>query len=855
MQIEGDNRRLAPGYRVPVWTTSTIRDPSLSDSVMVESLWQETRHTIRGLRRSPAFSLTVLLTLSLGIGANVTMFGVIDRLMFRPYPFLRDPSTVHRVYWQSWDRGTQRTLWDAEYPRYLELQRSTSSFSQVAGFTSRVVAVGSGEAARERTIMAVSASFFDFFDGRPALGRFFTADEDVTPRGADVAVLGYDYWQSELGGRDVRGELLQIGNMRMAIIGVARKGFSGLNDETPPAVYVPITAYGAHADGNTAKTYYHRYNWRWMEIIARRKPGVSVTQATADATRAAVASWNARREFEPDLAPADVARPNAVVSSLRLGAGPVPSIEARTALWVGGVATIVLLIACANVANLLLARALARERETAVRLALGVSRRRLAARSLIESLTLAIGGAALGLLVTYWSGPVIVGLLSGRTVDWVFTDFRTVVIATTLAVTVAVVTAIVPAILSGRGDLARSLRASRGASAHHSRVRSSLLIIQGALSVLLLIGAGLFVKSLDHVRTLTLGYDTQSVLVVTRRLRDTRLDDSARVALRRAMVETATALPGVASAAWTMTLPFSATNSTSLFVDGIDSVARIGRFTYQAATADYFATVGTRIVRGRGFTSDDVGTSQRVAIVSEGAARALWPGRDPIGQCMRVRVDTIPCSTVVGIAEDIVQDDFNAVRRLQFYVPIEQFEPTGGSTLLVRTVGDAAGQREVVREALQRLMPGSAYVTTRPLGEYVDNARRSWRLGATMFGAFGLLALIVAAIGLYGTVAYNVAQRMHEMGVRIALGAQARDVVRLVVGHSVAFAAAGVTLGIGLSLAAARWIQPLLFKQSAIDVVVYFGVSLTIGVVALIASAAPAFRAARADPNRALRSE
>jgi ABC-type antimicrobial peptide transport system permease subunit len=233
----------------------------------------------------------------------------------------------------------------------------------------------------------------------------------------------------------------------------------------------------------------------------------------------------------------------------------------------------------------------------------------------------------------------------------------------------------------------------------------------------------------------------------------------------------------------------------------------------------------------------------------------LWPGDDPIGKCIGIRVDSPPCWTVVGVAEDIVQDDFDASKRLQFYVPIDQFEPAGGSTLLVKPQRGVVLEPEMLRASIQAVMPGAAYVTVQRLPDIVARARRSWKLGATMFGAFGVLALIVAGIGLYGTVAYNVAQRMHEMGVRIALGAESRDVIRLVVGQSATFAVAGVVTGLAAAFLAARWIQPLLFRQSATDPFIYAAVAGVMLVVSLLAAAVPAMRATRADPNRALRAE
>jgi putative ABC transport system permease protein len=327
------------------------------------------------------------------------------------------------------------------------------------------------------------------------------------------------------------------------------------------------------------------------------------------------------------------------------------------------------------------------------------------------------------------------------------------------------------------------------------------------------------------------------------------------VDLGRRLREAAQTTPGIESATWVSSIPFWATSGTNLYVAGIDSVRRLGRFTYQTSTPDYFKVMGTRILRGRPFTAEDRAGTPRVAVVSEAMANVLWPGKEALGQCMRVEADTMPCTTVIGIAEDAVQRDLLSDQRFRYYLPIEQFHPTGGFALLARRKGNAVHQAEVVRKALQRVMPGQTYVTVTPMQEIVDGQRRSWQVGATMFVAFGILALLVAAVGLYGVISYNVAQRMHELGVRIALGAQAADVVRLVVGQGVRFAVAGVALGLGIALFAARWIQPLLFRQPAKDPATYGVVAGLMVLVALVASVVPAWRAARADPNTALRSD
>jgi predicted lysophospholipase L1 biosynthesis ABC-type transport system permease subunit len=292
----------------------------------------------------------------------------------------------------------------------------------------------------------------------------------------------------------------------------------------------------------------------------------------------------------------------------------------------------------------------------------------------------------------------------------------------------------------------------------------------------------------------------------------------------------------------------------SLFVPGIDSVSRLGRFTYQTASVDYFATIGTRIVRGRSFTAADAFGAPTVTVVSEAMARVLWPKDDALGKCMRIGADSMPCSQVVGVAEDAVHDPVKD-QPLRYYLPLAQFPNEGGSVLLLRIAGRPTAMAESIRRTLQALLPGQQYVTIEPMMSMLDDQRRSWRVGATMFVAFGVLALAVAAIGLYGVLAYNVGQRMHELGVRRALGAQGTHVVRLVMGQGVRLSMLGVFLGSAVALAGARWIEPLLFQQSARDPLVFIGVGALLIAVALIACSVPAAKALRADPSTVLRSD
>ena len=829
----------------------------------LDALVHDVRYAARGLRRSPGFTATVFLTLALGIGANAAMFSVIDRLMFRPYPYMRAPNEVGRVYLRTLLRGRAFTYSTMPYTRYLDIARASRSFSQIVPVSEWRLAVGNREATRVRHVDGVGAQFFRLFDARPVLGRYFSPAEDTPPDGSLVAVLAYPFWRSEYAGRNVLGETLQIGMARYTIVGVAPEGFVGTaNNGAEPDLFVPITTIPANVNPSASDDYFRKYTWDWTEIIVRRRLGVSDRAATADLTNAFIQSRSVQRAINPVLSPDSLAKPRAVQGSLRSWAAPDAGAEPRVLLWVAGVAGIVLLIACANVANLMFARVLRRRREIAVRLALGVSRARLVGQFIVEGVLLAAIGCIGGLIAAEWGGVAIERLLlvqvapSGLATDW-----RTVGAAAVCALVSALLVAVGPAVLATRSDLTGALKAgARAGVVQHSRLRSSLLVAQGALSVILLIGAGLFVRSLAHVVAIPLGYDADNVLEVHLDFRGHQMDSTTSVAVRRRMLDEAKRIPGVESATRVNSLLF-ATSTAALTVPGIDSVARLGRFNFQMTTPEYFGVMRTRILRGRAFDASDRAGSVPVTVVSQAMGRVLWPNKDPIGQCVHVGWNPLhpdpnpPCTMVVGIAEDAAMQSVTDDQRFMYYVPVEQVSPSSATTILVRLSPTVTDGQERVRRALQTAMPGDGFVVVRPLAELVDISRQSWHVGAILFTAFGLLALVVAAVGLYGVVAYEVAQRRHEIGVRIALGARSRNILAIVARKSFAFVAAAVILGGLVSLAAARWIQPLLYGESARDPVTYLLVSLVMIAVAAVATAVPATRAAGVDPNIALRAD
>jgi putative ABC transport system permease protein len=656
----------------------------------------------------------------------------------------------------------------------------------------------------------------------------------------------------------VLGRQLRVGGRLHTIVGVTPKGFHGIW-ATTTAAYVPITSGAVDMFGTDR--YYQEHNATWLEMIGRLKPGVLPEVASAELTRAyrqsrldAVA---ARPKTAP-IRPQDLALTRGQFAPLPMDRGPKASDSAKVATWLAGVSVIVLLIACANVANLLIARGIRRRREIAVRVALGVSRSRLVAQLLTESVVVAVLGGVLGLALAHWGGGAMRRLLLPD-VDWslvpVF-DARVLLFTATAAILTGLLTGLAPAAHALRSDVNSALKAGeREGGGQRARVRTALLLSQASLSVVLLIGAALFVRSLHNVESLHLGWEPDRLLHVGLDLRGTEIKDGERRALLQRAVERARRIPGVTNVSTLFSVPFWSTWSDDVFVPGMDSAAHQRTFVVNPVGDDFFATVGTRLLRGRAVSSSDQEKGPLVAVISEGMGKLLWKGKDPIGQCFRLGADTAPCREVVGIAEDVMFGDLRTDEyNLQLYLPASQ-EPRTSGSMVVRVSGDPRTMVVPLHRELQRLLPGMGYAQVRPLSFVLDPVVRQWRLGATMFTIFGVLALVLAAVGLYGVIAYDVAQRMREMGVRVALGAQAADIRRLVLWQGVRVTAAGVALGVVVAFVTVKYVEKLLFATSARDPLAFGGATVVILVVAVLATLIPARRATKVDPVVALRTE
>ena len=834
---------------------SEVRERNKRNAALLDAFRNDLRYAIRGLRARPGFAAAIIVTLGLGIGANAAVFSVVDRLLFRTAPMLRDASRTHRIYvsYPNPDGEGTFTRDVIPYARYKDISETSASFARTAAYGVGRSVVGAPEEGRDMQVAGVSASFFGFFDAPPRLGRYFNQREDVPPAGDPVVVLSYAMWQTEYGGRnDALGAKIPIGRTMYTVIGITPQSFAGLWSDEPPIAYIPFAAYGAAMNyRGRGDTWWTSTNLDIAGLLMTRKPGVSVEMAATELTRKMREQWN-----DNSKSTASVNQPTAIVGSTLVERGPKPSDEAKIAALVGAMALVVLLIAGANVANLLLARALRRRREIAVRLALGISRRRLVAQLITETLLLALLGGIAGLLAARWGGPVLRAKFLKPSVDTpVVTDMRTLVFVGMAVVLAGIATGVAPAWQAGRLDVTRFLRiGAREGTLQRSRLRASLVVVQAALSVLLLVAAGLFVRTLDQVRHLHMGYDLEPTLVVNLNMRGVRLDSARSEDLWQRLTSAARTAPNVERAAAAMAIPLLEIAVANVKrPPEMDSLLYSKLFIVQNdVMPGFFATIGTRILRGRALDSTDIVGATPAVVVSSRFAQTFWPGQDAIGKCvMNGRGD---CAYVVGVAEDIRNGWTTFDPGVQVYTSALQ-HPLRGRALFVRTRGTSKPYAEGLRAVLQREMPGASYVTVTPYSDIVGKAWQTWRLGAAVFVAFGVLAMLLAAIGLYSAISYNVTQRTHEMGVRRALGAQAADVIQLVMRQGVLLGGIGVGLGGVLALLGGKRIEPLLFNVSARDPFVFAFVIITMLAVAVAASFVPARRAASVDPNVALRSE
>ena len=803
------------------------------------------RHALRTLARSPRLALAVVLSLALGIGTDVTMLGLVDSLLFRPPAHVRDVDRLVDI--------RVRT-----YPDYVDLRDQTRSFSGVAGWWAppRPYAITDGDRVLPVQQMLASASLFPVLGVQPALGRFYTAAED-RPGGPHLAVLGYGLWRRQFAGaRDVLGRTLHVAGNLYTIIGVAPEGFTGVA-LTDVDLFLPITTTKFDA-GPAALT---SRDYSWVRVVARLAPGVTIPQAQAEA-KVAYRRGNPSAAASPvpswQIAmlggqPADVHPVMELRRELATGSIPIT-------LWLAGVATAVLLIACANGGGLLLARGVRNRREIAVRAALGASRVQLFGELFLETGILALAGGVLGFLASRWADGLIRRfILTDLAAVASPLDARLVGLAIGVATVTALVSGVWPALRAVRGDLTREIAsAARSVSIPHARARRLLLVAQLALAMVLVVGAALFTTSLRNARALDIGMSLDSVLVSDLDLAGAGYTPERAHALIDPITDRLMAVPGVRAVGLSDAGMRPGFITYGYSVPGRDSLPHVANFS--AVTPGFFETLGTPIVLGRGFAPAD--RNARVIIVSAAFARRYWPGDAPIGKCVKLGDRKSPCLQVIGVSHDRHTAPGDTTTLFEAFVPLgSPGEPAGLAKLYpltsvaLRVDGNPTKVAWDAQRVLQEILPDAPSIRVRPAVSLFDRALRAWRLGASLFTVFGAIAVTLALFGVYSVLAYLIAQRGRELAIRIAVGATATDVSRLVFGETVRVTIVGVACGALAAVLLARGVRAFLFGVGPLDPAAYAGAAIGLTVASLAATVVPVRRAVATDPTVALRAE
>jgi putative ABC transport system permease protein len=828
-----------------------------SNASFLDSLRRDIRYALRRVAREPGLAATIAITFAIGIGANATMFGIVDRLLLRGPANVANPGTLVRVESKVRFRGREFTNGNFSYPAYAEIRDGIRGFSSAAAQAYvGSISLGLGSGARGVEARLISGTYFQTLGARVMLGRPILPADDRLPSGSPVVVISHRLWVQEFGAEPgAVGATLLLGGRRYTVVGVAPPGFVGVQYRPLPVdVWIPIAAAeGLRFPGDDWTT---DRRSRWVTVFGRLAPGRSPAAVASQATiavRAANAAVTGRTDTTSVIAFASV-----LWSKQRTLSG-----ENHVAVLLGVMSLAVLLIACSNVANLLLSRALRRRREIAIRLALGLSRVRLVRQLLVEVLLLAtLGGVAALAVARAGSELVRRALLSEFAWPDSPFDGHVLVFAAVVTLLTGLLTGLVPSLQTSTPDLTRDLReGSRGTGVTRSRTRATLLLAQAALCAVLLTGTGLFVRSLWGASRFDFGMDLDRLVVGTLDLGSVGIDSAGSEEYFRQAVAQARRLPGVADAVVAEGAPLGTGLGARYSIPGRDSVPRFENGLHRhGVSPNYFATVGTPILRGRAFSPVDlIRGAPPVAIINEAAARVIWPGEDALGRCMRVGAVSTPCAEIIGIAGDIHDGAIAETgRTAQVYLPFGTPIVGPRAYVLILRARDGVRPDRLVaplRRMMQAVMSGLPYADVWPARDGLNREMRPWRLGATIFGIFGTIALMLSALGLYSVVSHAVVERMHEMGVRLALGAPRHDIVRLVMSRGLRTVAIGVGMGLVLALAAGRFVQPLLYAVSAHDTGVYVVVGVVLVGAATIASLIPVRRAMRADPLDVLRAE
>jgi len=803
--------------------------------------WQDLGQAARSLRREPRAVLFIVVTLALGIGSVSAMYGVADRLFLSGPPHVRAPDELVRVYLTREDAGGRRTSPWIPFLTATALQEQAHSFSGLTLYrrTERLGRIGDNVSNLQVT--EVDGHYFDVLGVIPYAGRLFGGQT----RGGDgaPAVISHALAQSSFGSPAAAlGRTIQLGDERHTVVGVTPGGFAGPQLERVD-VWVPM-------DRSTASN----RNW-W--VVGRVAGG-----ADRNIVRLQTEAEAIHRRTDPGRFYQWARRGTITVAALGSDNSGKMSAEAAVTRLLLALVGLLLLIACANVVNLLLARITRRHREVVVRLALGISRWRLIRLLVFESLLLGIAGGLVGVLVAYGEGIALRRVLLPQ-VAWSSSplDVRVLAVTAAIAIVTGVLLGLLPARHANRTDLTSGLATDRVVSGRgHNRMRTALATAQLTLSSALLVCAGLFLKSFWTIRTTDLGFADDVLAVQLRSLDDAALPEGSDVEtnLYERALAAARSIEGSGRAALSVGLPFLYNFGMSIWVPGLDSIPRLpgGGPYLSAVSGGYFGAVGTPILRGVGISQGDVSRQAPVVVVSRSTARTLWPGGDALGECLRIGSESSQCLRVIGVAADVHRQGYREPPSLQIYVPLGRERGRfGGMALVVRPAGSPGGDATRLASALEGIDPVVDHVDVQRLDSVVDSQVRPWRLGAVVLTLTAAIALLVSLIGVYGVLSYGVAHRRREMGVRLALGATATSLQRLVLRTGLVSGMVGVTTGICLVIAASHWLAPLLFETPVADPLVLAAVATVLVAAAVAACALPAAEAGRVDAMACLRGE
>jgi predicted permease len=819
----------------------------------MSTLLQDIRYGVRLSLRNPALTVVAVVSLALGIGANTTIFTLVNTVLLNPMP-VKDISRLVSVNTAEMQDGTLTPLGAVSRPNYVDFRDRNTVFSGIAAAGFAPVALsGAGGEPEQVFGQVVTGNYFDVFGAPMAAGRGFRADEDQQLGAQPVVVLTHGLWQRRFGGRaDIIGSEIKINGHNFNVVGVTAEGFRGANQIGGPELWVPLAMYREVMTGIFLEFYESRRALGY-QVHARLKDGVSVEQA-----RAEVAAIGKSLE---EAYPTELKGRSFVVRPLIEGTLP-PDFQRQLTLAGGvlmAIVGVVLLIACGNVANLLLARATARRQEIAVRLSMGATRGRLMRQLLTESLLLSGLGGIGGIAVAFWARSLLWAyrppFLQVGAVDLTF-DTRVIVFTATVSLLTGLLFGLAPALQSSRADLVVELkeRTSVPSGSRWYATRNLLVVGQVGLSFVALISAGLFLRSLANAQQIDPGFNGDRLMILGINAGTQGFDETRGRDLYRRAIERLVTVPGVESAALSTSVPlFFGGVGRTVFRDGQDpNDPRNGRMTQvNQIGPEYFTTLGVPMLRGRAFTAADRMGSTPVAIVNEAMARQFWPNEDPIGRQIRTFSDPVP-KEVVGIAKQIKVNFLGEPPTAQLYLPLEQ-NYASQVVVQVRAAGDPASVLGTVRKELQQVEPGMPLLNVNTYPAVFEQSLWAPRMGAWLLGIFAALALLLAAIGLYGVMAYTVSQRTRELGIRLALGARREHVLGMVVRQGVLLALGGVAIGFVVAFGLGRLITNLLYGVQGTDALTFSIIPLVLLVVSLIATYVPAWRASRVDPVNALR--